>query len=292
MGIKEQYRTVKDNWLIAIVLIVLVVALSGGGELSQLAYKSVGMAAPMAAYDMEESAAYRGGGVYYDEGFAPEVTDRVITKSASLTTEVPRGSFAENAALAKGVITAADGYLLDENVNKYGPAGHQTWQGYYQIKVETPKYEAVVAQLKQIGEVQSFSESRDDITGRYTDAQVELEAEKARLERYQEMYDDAVKVEDKITLSDRIFDQERRVKYLEDRIGNMDQRVDYSTISLSIQEKQSDYVSVALVKISELVRSLVDSFNSLLTLLFVVVPWAVGIGIVWLVVRVFRKKRR
>jgi len=109
----------------------------------------------------------------------------------------------------------------------------------------------------------------------YTNIQTELAAEQARLKRYQEMYSQATIITDKIELNDRIFNQERTIKYLEESLKNEDQRVDYSTINFNLNEKQSEYINIALVKLSDLIRSLVDSFNSVLGLLFWIFPWAV-----------------
>ena len=86
-----------------------------------------------------------------------------------------------------------------------------------------------------------------------------------------------------------IFDQERTIKYLEDSLKNIDKQVDYSTIYVTLNEKQSEYANIVFVKFSELVKRFVGSINSLLTLIFVVVPYAVAVAILWVAVRVFRK---
>jgi hypothetical protein len=98
------------------------------------------------------------------------------------------------------------------------------------------------------------------------------------------MYNSAEKISDKIELNDRIFNQERTIKYLEDSLKNMDQRVDYSTINLNISEKYS-YSNIALVKLSDLVRSFVNSVNALLKFLFVIIPFAIVGWIIYLVSR-------
>ena len=66
--------------------------------------------------------------------------------------------------------------------------------------------------MKEIGEVTSFSENADDITEQFVDLETELVAEKERLARYKQMLSEATLVEDKIQLSDRIFNQERTIK--------------------------------------------------------------------------------
>lgn len=62
------------------------------------------------------------------------------------------------------------------------------------------------------------------------------------------MYKEATSIQDKLTLNDRIFDQERRIKYLTDSINNMDQRIEYSTVYISLTEKKSEYINIVFVK--------------------------------------------
>ena len=297
MTLKDQWKTIKENWLIALLVIVLLVfSVFGGGLGSSVggiaAYKSA------AGYGltMAESAAAPSYGrgiapIYYDEGFAPEVQDRKITKTASLSTEVERGTFNSAQSRLKAVITSSDSYLLNENVNKYDQGRKSYYSGSYQIKIDSSKYDSVVSQIKEIGEIQSFSESADDITGRYTDLSSELQAEKARLQRYREMYNEAESVEDKINLNDRIFNQERTVKYLEDAIKSIDQQVSYSTLYVTISEKRSEYADTTLVKLSQLIRNLVGSFNSLLSLVFSLIPYAIAAILVWVVYRAIKKRK-
>jgi len=227
------------------------------------------------------------------ENFAPEVTDRKITKTTNLATEVARGTFKDSETKLKSIVTSSESFLLNENVYKYdtGVARRSYYSGNYQIKVETGKYDPVIVQLKEIGEVQSFSENSDDITGRYTNLKSELDAEKEKLKRYQQMYDDAIIIADKIDLSDRIANQERTIKYLEDALENMDNRVDYSTIYFTMTEKQSDYANIVFVKFAELVSSFVNSFNNLFRFVFWIIPWAIAVLIVGFVWKRFKKKK-
>jgi len=298
MAMKDQFRKLKDNWLLIAIVLVLFVGMNmfnGGSSFAGMALggsyaKSVPMYEVASDYAMAESAFYRGG-VYTDENFAPDVEERVITKSASMSTEVERGEFNDAATKLKAIIKSSDGFILDENVNKQDSGWKSYYDGYYSLKVETSKYDAVLKQLMDIGEVQSFNENMDDITGRYVDTQTRLDGEKDRLARYKEMYNEATNVADKITLSDRIFDQERTIKYLEESIKNMDNKVDYSTVYVSINEKRSEYANIVFVKISALIRSLVNSVNSLLTLVFVVIPYAIATLLIWWIVKVVRNRK-
>ena len=121
--------------------------------------------------------------------------------------------------------------------------------------------------------------------------EIDIETEKARLARYQTMYATATRVEDQINLNDRIFNQERRIKYLENSLANIDQRIDYSTVSFSLREKISEYANIALVKFSQLFRNLVSSTNSLFQLIFLVIPYAIAGGLLWGAYKFIRRIR-
>jgi len=297
MAIKEQWKKIKENWLLLVIVLVILIFVSSGSKLMQVGtrdfYGISNAAAPMADASYDESYAAAKGGSSYSStgGFAPEVENRVITKTASLSTEVEQGRFHDAESTFKSIIQSSGSYLLNENVNNYGTKLKSYYSGSYQIKVDASKYDAVISQLKGIGEVTSFNENQKDITKEYVNIQIEIDTEKARLARYEAMYAQADKVSDKIELNDRIFNQERTIKYMEDSLKNMDQRVDYSTIYFSMKEKQSEYAYVAFVKFSELVNSLVNSFNTLVSLIVVLLPWAIAALVIFFVVRLFRKKR-
>ncbi len=289
MGVKEQLLRLKENWLIAILILFLLFAISGVNDIitplfGNAAYMTQGIASESAIY--QEKAYYP----YPSQDFAPGVEERKITTTATLSTEIKRGTFEESESKLKGILSSSGSYLLNENAQKYGTGRKAYKQGNYQIKVESDKYDSVVSQLKEIGELSSFSQNAEDVTGSYTDAEIELQAEKERLARYMSMYEEAKEVADKIELNDRIFEQERRVKYLEDSIKNIGQRVDYSAIYFTMSEKQSEYANIAFVKFSELVRNLVGSFNALLKMVFILAPWTIALLLIAFIWKLFKRR--
>ena len=289
MTLKEQLNKLKENWLL-IVLVLVVIAFLNVGNIPLLTRDMA--VQTMTAAELQYSKAGYGilpSPIYQD--FAPDVTERKITKSSSLTTEVETGKFKDAESKLKSIVKLSGAYLLNENVNKYYSGRKGYYTGNYQIKVDSRKYNDAVAQLKSIGEVKSFNENAEDVTGSYKNLEIEINAEKQRLLRYNKMYEEATLVADKLQLSDRIFEQERTIKYMEDSLKNLDQRVDYSTIYFTLNEKQPKYANIVFVKFSELVRTLVESINSLLTLVFVVAPWAVAALIIWFIARLFRKRK-
>jgi hypothetical protein len=289
MALSNQWKTIKDNWLIIAAVIGLLVFMNIGGlrNISYSAKSLAGDAAYAPSYDESRSDFMP---TPQSGSFAPEVEERKIVKTASMSTEVEKGGFAAGEQRLKDAVSSTGSYLLNDNVNKYGTGWGEYRSGSYQIKVDTAKYDTLVSQLKAIGEVQSFNENARDVTGQYSNAEINLDIEKSRLVRYQQMYAEAKLVADKITLNDRIFDQERTIKYLEDSIAQIDERIDYTTVSFTLNEKQSGYANVAFVKLSALVQNFVDSVNSLLSFIVVVLPWAVAALIGYLIWRLVKRK--
>ena len=295
MGIKKQFAKIKENWLLIILAIILFIFMSGGsGFLDNIVTQSgfdnswsLGAMESMAFTDSAKGGYYPGPA---SSDFAPEVEERKIVKTASLSTEIKKGLFKDAENSLKNIIVSSDSYLLNEQVSKRGDKRKSYYYGSYQLKVDTKKYDSVISQLKEIGKVESFNENMNDVTGRYTNTEIEIEVEKQRLLRYEEIYNNAKSVSDQIDLSDRIFNQERTIKYLEDSLKNIDQRVDYSTIYFVMNEERSEYYDVVFVKLSSLVRSLVGSFNNLFQLVFVLIPWGIALIVIRFGWKFFRKK--
>jgi len=285
MSLRNQFHTIRENWLIVVLLIIIVLFMNGVRTfpIGGMSYNSLSYDGD---YRYQEKAL--GGRYYSHDDFAPDVEERMKSLSAWLTTEIKRTTFNEKENMFKNIIRSSDAIVLEENINTYGEKRFKTKSAYYQFKVDSKRYQNVIDQLKNIGEVTSFKETTDDITGEYTNLAVELTVEKERLKRYDSMFARATKTEDKIEINDRIFNQERRIKYLEDRVNNVEQRVEYSTIHFTLNEKRSEWTNIMVVKFSELIRTLVQSVNGLLYFVFGVIPWAL---VILIGILIYRKVR-
>ena len=288
MTIKKQFQALKENWLLVLLVIIVLAAVfftnTSPGFLGLSSESDYGTAQYSTGLGMAKS--------YYPfpaQDFAPEIKDRIITKSSSLSIEAKTGKFQEADTRLKAIIQSTDSYLISENINSYDYGRRKYYSGNYNIKVAANKYSSVIEQLKNLGEVTSFNENSDDETAQYTGLKSEIEAEKSRLSRYQEMYKESAIIADKIQLSDKIFEQERLIKMYEESLTSLNNRVTYSTIYMTINEKQSAYSNIAWVKFSDLIKALVSSINSLASLLFIILPWAIAIAIIWIIIRLIRK---
>ncbi|MBI4144770.1 DUF4349 domain-containing protein [Candidatus Woesearchaeota archaeon] len=298
MAIRDQLTKLKDNWLLILLPLVLFFLLAGGlsglsGLVSDVAFSpgaSSGYAQPSIGYD----------GGYPSQSYAPsgarEATStsvdatagQLIAKTASMETKVERGTFLDEEASLKSIVQSSDAQLLQQNVQTYGEGISQYRAGSYRVKVDADKYEELVSKLGEIGEMDSFRETADDVTQAYTDLSVRLANEKTRLSRYNEMYKEATDVSDKLEISDRIFNQENMIKYLEEALRDVGDQVVYSTVDVTLTEEKSGYAELTFVGLSDLVKGFVGSLSTVIYLFVLLLPWALGI---WLVVFVVRKLR-
>ncbi len=286
MTAKEQWKKITDNWLIILIVLVILLIFSMPNLLSNVsnsAQYSNSMSGRYSANDGVSSSLSKN--MYYPSpsvsDFAPEIADRKITKTVNLGLEITRGEFNNKESEVTALASSTKSIILSQNVNSEGSGKNKYSSGSYTIKIPVSSYDLTVTELKKLGEVKSFSENSADITASFKNTKIEIAVEKERLARYQAMYDKADIIADKITLNDRIFDEERTIKYLEDSLNNLDNKVEYSTVYLVMTEKTPNYIDVAFVKFADLVKTLVQSMNSLLYLIFAILPYAIFIAIIW-----------
>lgn len=222
----------------------------------------------------------------YEENWHPEVERREIEKNAYLSLETKRGKFQESDENLRSLVKLSDSFILYETVNRYDDVTH----GSYTIKVANHKYEFFVTQAKALGTVLSFNDYSQDITGRIVDLEESLVTEKKYLADLKELLKKAKTDAEKTKLLEQITNQERYIESLEDSYLNSKNLVIYSTVVVDMQEAPSKYGKIGFVQFSELLQKLVWSINSVLRWLFGVLPWAILAFLIWLIVRLVKRR--
>jgi hypothetical protein len=287
MGFKEQLAKITDNWLLIVLFVfgffMVFFVMAGGGM------RSIGSANIMSAsdsYSKGYSESYNGGGYYPNTGdsLAPTVVDRIIIKTASMSTTVKDWDKSESDL--KSYIKSNDAILTNENSNtQYS----KYMNGYYTINVPTEKYDALITQLKSIGEVQAFREHANDITGSYVRLQDIIVAEKGRLESYEKLYASSNNVDEKIKLMDRIYNQKNTISGLEYQLANQNERIDYSQISFTMQEKRPTHANVVFATFGDLWSSFKQSLNVMLYLIAYTLPFILLWLLIWVIIKIAKR---
>jgi len=269
MTLSSQLIKIKQNWLLILIVLILVLALNSFSitNVSKSFSGDDGFA-------VESVAMARGVPTFLDS-FAPEVEDRSITKTSSITSEIKRGTFFRVDSEVKGLVEENEALILNENKNTHKD---DYITSTYQIKVPTTNYDTLIANLKDIGKITSFNENLDDITKQKTNTQTSLTTEKDRLTRYKQILTEADTAQEKLEVTDRIFNLERTIRYFEDSLKNLDERVSFSTIHLTIKE-DSSYAKITFIKFSEIAKNFTSSINLLIKFFVILLPWIIIIYI-------------
>lgn len=287
MDVKNQFKRVKENWLIVVGLIVIILILNNFNvsNISNPYTNSFEKGEFQIGYG-EEVASYRAP----DMDFAPDVEERIVTKTVSASLEIERGDFDMISSSLKNHISKAEGIIINENINSYGEGITKRKIGYYSIRVPENKYDSFILKAKSLGEIESFNENSEDITGDYIKLEDRIKLEKQRLERYEGLFESAKTTEEKISLTDRIFNQERTIKYLEDSLKNQNLRIEYINVYLTLNEEESKFVNISIAGLGEIIRSFVNSLNKLIILIVWVIPWIIIFFIGKYLFKVIKKK--
>lgn len=148
-----------------------------------------------------------------------------------------------DAALAdiQKAVAEAGGYIESQNQGggaSYASRGRYQEERYANIQARIPsdKLNGVMASVGGLCNILSQSESMDDITNSYYDAQARLETLRLQEDRLLAILEKAEKLEDVITLESALSDVRYQIESLTATLRRMDNQVTYSYLNLYLQE--------------------------------------------------------
>ena len=272
-------------WIIGVIVFFVLVAYVFSGSMMFSPFGSVRTSSIDMMYGSPEYVRYADP---YLSGrgsdFAPQIEERQYSSTSTLSVRVDRPSFDERVEQTRTTVTSAGGYLLDQNVREVGGAK----RARFSIRVPDDRYDDVQRSLISLGTVLSLEENTKDVTGTYARTDVELEAERSRLERLETLYDERPSLNEKLQVERAIFDQERRVRYLERQLETVDQQVSYSTITLTLETRPNAFSDHSFITLRNMISILLGSIQALIAFIVAVGPWALVAGFVWWIIRRFR----
>lgn len=150
---------------------------------------------------------------------------------------------------------------------------------HYTIEVIDSNRESMVNEIKNIGEVTSYSDSAYYAGDTIEDYTKLLNAELTRYNRYLELYNEANTVEDKLLITDKMFESEQTIAYYQTYLNNTEKSVSYTTLSVSLQEDRwiDNFVTLQLMR-----DQIINSMNFIVTSIMWLLPWFLIIGIIQL----------
>ncbi len=181
------------------------------------------------------------------------------------------------------IIQEVGGFIQSSQLNgndystyAYGGASYRS--AYYDIRIPSDKFAAVLGMLETLGNVPYSSSNAENITMQYHDTQARLTARRTEETRLLELMSMAKDVEEMLKIESSLSDVRYEIESLESQIKNWDSLVNYSTLSLNIQEVRlySDEEPAALSYGKQLSMAFTNSLKDLGHFFKALFKWFVG----------------
>ncbi len=195
------------------------------------------------------------------------------------------------------------GYIIDsrQNGQELGEYGHIT------AKIPAAKFESFRTTLPNIGKILSQSQTANDITNQYYDAQTRLQNWEAEQVRYMDILKEAKTVDDILKVEGALANIRQQIEQLKGQLKLWNNEVDYSTIQLDLQNTTSP-----ILKISDpwqpvswlktwkatkdaVLKTLSSTWNALnyaLVGIGYAFPYLILLGIIYMSYRLLKKRKK
>jgi hypothetical protein len=201
------------------------VARSGGGD---------GGAATQAAADasVEKEAGTTGGGDATTNLNA--VQDRALIKTGTVTVEV--ADFERSRSNLTSAVEGYGGFVSDTEQEVRTVDNESYVVGQVVLRVPAEQFDALLADARAQGEVQSVQTNTRDVTDQLVDIEARLENLRAERDRLRELYQDANDTEAVLQVQRELSDVQQEIERLEAKKTSLERQVAYSTLTVRLQE--------------------------------------------------------
>jgi len=176
-----------------------------------------------------------------------------------------------------------EGYVSNSDASKDNNDKHR---GTITIRVPEKYFDAVLAELSLLGNVQSKNTNGNDVTEEYIDLASRINNSKAHEKRLLEMYDNATNVNELMYVENELSRVRGEIESMEGRLRYMDNKVEMSTITVYLFEP------VPVVKEWGIWQSFKNALNNSLAtfrwmveFIGLILPMAIFVGAIVLLVR-------
>ncbi|MBO5198556.1 MAG: DUF4349 domain-containing protein [Lachnospiraceae bacterium] len=225
---------------------------------------------------------------------------RKLIKEASLTVEtMDYDTFLEQ---IEAEIAQLGGYIENyENNNKSYYSGRYSRYAYITARIPQQYFEAFLNTVGNLGNITNESKNATDITMSYVDTESRKKALEIEQERLLALLEKADKIEDIITLEERLSEVRYQLESYASQLRTYDNLVSYSTVSLNIQEVLEMTKEEPLTLVDRMSRGFSDTISDIVegakdfavwfvTNFIYLIFWAILIIVLFLVVGRMIKK--
>jgi hypothetical protein len=213
-----------------------------------------------------------------ETSYASTDTERKIIQTASLSIEVEDFQASSDALVT--IVERANGFISD-SYSYATDTGHR--RGDITLRVPQETFLSTIAEIEQLGTVESKRTSGVDVTEEYIDLKARLNNSERQETRLLEILDMAEDVEDVLDVERELERVRGEIERLTGRITYLDNRIALATISVSLYEPEPLTHSWGL---RDALRAAFEGFVAVILGLIIAIgyllPFLILIGIGWL----------
>ncbi|WP_210507060.1 DUF4349 domain-containing protein [Naasia sp. SYSU D00057] len=199
----------------------------------------------------------------------------------------------EAADEARRVVEAAGGRL--DGVTKEPPSDRQKASAQLVARIPADRLDATLADLEELGTVQSLSTSSNDVTQQTTDLDARIASLQASVDRLRQLLTSAASTADLVAIETALSEREAELESLTAQRTYLADQVDYATITIAISTPAAlptptptDFPGAVAAGFAALVAAL----GWTLVAVGAALPWIVFLGLVGLIVFALLRLRR
>ena len=214
-------------WFFILVLLLATVACQKSSSGDYQASGGLDESAP--EVDAEGSGAGDGGVVVAGIDL-PGISAKLV-KTADLELEVPREGFSDALREAMAIAGRFGGFVLTTAVE-----GRDARRGSIAVRVPSERFEAALAELHGLGEVEAESVSTEDVGQEFVDMEARLRNLRAQEAVLLRLYERAETIPETIRVQSEVSGVQLQIEELEGRLRYLRDQTSLGTISVSLTE--------------------------------------------------------
>ena len=198
-----------------------------------------------------------------------------------------------------GLAAQYGGRIDNRNTSGEGGSGALRWASFI-MRIPTERLDDFIAAAKGIGSLASFSESADDVTDSYYDIDGRLATQRAKLQRLNQLMEQAESVSDLVEIESAASDAQYWIDYYTGQLQGYDSSIRDSRVYVDLQEistaaaAESTDLSLGQRMINALHASgetAVRVLRALAVFLVAALPWFIALAALILIVRLIVKRK-
>jgi hypothetical protein len=215
---------------------------------------------------------------------------RKLIRTGRIVLEVP--SFARASDEVARIAARHGGYVADAHSSR-GDRGKE--RGTLTIRVAADRFEAAMQALKALGRLRSEGVSTQDVTKAYMDLETRLRVKRETAERLREILRTRTgKLSDVLEAEREVSRVTEEIEQLEGERRYYDQQIALSTIAVELLEPAAAISGGALQPIRDALAAALEvasqSVGTMIVALAAGLPWALGLWVLWKLVRLVRRR--